>query len=513
MRVHVAGLLALVFFSPVLADQAAGQGTLEIVSPANPNITSGSDIDLRIVARGGDVRVENVVATVFDDTTGAMIASPFEFDVTPARSEEATPFRLKANGSLDKSHSGKGTIILMYKSGAPGGRLAASIPWPFTLVSAAPKISVNSRPKEVRRPVPFTDVVIDHSAAQYCFPFTSSSSQTSLDKDMTFDGEIYTMEETALPGVRLKGVVNGNKELCLDTTIPGPYTALKGKLWLRAPAVREPLDVDVVFRVKDSGWWRAAAALLATGLAWLFLYWGNTVRRRLINQSRRDTVVQRLAQIVAANRQLVNDAGVITIRQAILSSKKHDDMGEFDLSAQDLQTAELRLDALPVTVAAGVATGPTLVVDTDPDQLLTGKRIRFKIDNLAQTAGNSTFEWSVSKAGRKISDAGDGLQTFAFTFRTRGVFEVAVAVDGGTPLTRQISIFAPPSVVEQFKLLQIGTAAITLALAFGTTYLMTESAATFGTVGDYVKLVAGAFGVSSAVSSSVAAVFTAVRGR
>ena len=63
------------------------------------------------------------------------------------------------------------------------------------------------------------------------------------------------------------------------------------------------------------------------------------MRRRLINQNRRDEVVQRIAQFVAANPTLANDPGVTFIRLAILDSKADDDMGEFDLSAQDLQLA------------------------------------------------------------------------------------------------------------------------------------------------------------------------------
>ena len=130
-----------------------------------------------------------------------------------------------------------------------------------------------------------------------------------------------------MPNVELTGVAADNNRLCIGTTIPGAYTEAKGKLWLRPPAVQEAVDVDVDLRVKDSVFWRAAAALFATVLAWLFLYGSNTVRRRLINQIAADSVASRVALFVANNPDLANHPNVIVIRQAILDSKLHDENG------------------------------------------------------------------------------------------------------------------------------------------------------------------------------------------
>ena len=106
------------------------------------------------------------------------------------------------------------------------------------------------------------------------------------------------------------------------------------------------------------------------------------------------------------------------------------------------------------------------------------------------------------------------LRRFDFVFPHLASYQVAVSVDGANTETRDLTILQKPAptFVERFRLVQITMFIVTLLLAFGTAYAMTESMVTFGTVGDYVKVVGSAFGISGG-ASSVATVLSSVRGR
>src|SRR4051794_30647913 len=62
--------ISTVAIAGVLSTTCAAAQTLEIVTPESPNIKTGSDIRLTVVAHNGDVTVEDVVASVFDDAGG-----------------------------------------------------------------------------------------------------------------------------------------------------------------------------------------------------------------------------------------------------------------------------------------------------------------------------------------------------------------------------------------------------------------------------------------------------------
>ena len=91
---------------------------------------------------------------------------------------------------------------------------------------------------------------------------------------------------------------------------------------------------------------------------------------------------------------------------------------------------------------------------------------------------------------------------------------VTVQVNGANPQARGFVVLtAPPaSVIEQFNIVQWSVVAITFLLAAGTAYISTQDATTFGTFGDYFKLIANAFGVSGG-AGGVATVLSAVKGK
>jgi hypothetical protein len=274
--------------------------------------------------------------------------------------------------------------------------------------------------------------------------------------------------------------------------------------------------------VKDGWKARAVAAFLATLPAFLLLYWSSTVKRRLVNQNHRDSVTNRLAQFLSANPQLANDANVVFVRQMILDSSAEDSAGDFDVSAQSLASADGRLllltTAVPSAAVPLAAGGEAIRVATAPDRLLSGEQVKFIIGqpNSNWPAVGGLYDWAVTSAqGDVIAERrGIGLTRFACVCPAEGRFHVSVSVDHANTETRDVTILQRPGpgIIESFKLVQLAMIAATLLLGFGTAYVMTESQATFGTVGDYVRLAASAFGISGG-TGSVATILSSIRQR
>jgi hypothetical protein len=252
--------------------------------------------------------------------------------------------------------------------------------------------------------------------------------------------------------------------------------------------------------------------------------WTNTVRRRLLNQSDRDQVAGRLAQFLAANPNLGNHDSVVFVRQMILNSTFEDRTGDVDASSQTLASASTRLDQLvqspPAASTLVAQSGQAIRILNPASCLITERKISFVIGepNPAWPVGNGLYEWTVTggAAGAHRIDGRKGVEVkrFECIFETSGSYDVTVTVNGANPESRSIDILSapPPGFIAKYRLAETATVLITFLIAAGTAYALIQNAPTFGSVGDYIKLLAGAFGVSGGAGGA-GTILSAVRGK
>jgi hypothetical protein len=495
---------------------------VDVVTPPDASFDIDAPFSFQVLARGAPVVLEGAVFAVVDDSTAKSLNSAFSLaSATKVGTQIPTTIPVTVDKkALENTVSAKGALFLQYHA-ETSNKADTGQRWTFLLIRAAPDVTVVSHPITITRQVPFTTLLMAPGQTNACLSYQATP--TPLREGTTVPGEVFTAgtDASRIAGLTIQGKVSAGDQMCLNTSIPGQYTELKGRLWLRPPKVKKAADVDLDLRVKDAWGWRAAATLVATAFALGFIYWTTTVRRRLLNGAQRGEVSNRLAQFLAANPTLANHDSVGFVRQLILDSNVDDREGEFDLSAQSLASASSRLDMLvaapPAAPAAVAASSQAIRVVNSPQRLLTGEKIIFLIGkpNTNWPAVGGLYRWTVASSGKPIaSEQGVDVQRFAHIFESIGAFQVQVNVDGANPETRDLTILQRPSpgMVEKFRIAAVAVVLMTLLIAAGTAFMATQDALTFGTIGDYLKLLATAFGVSGSAGGA-ATIFTAIRGR
>jgi hypothetical protein len=302
--------------------------------------------------------------------------------------------------------------------------------------------------------------------------------------------------------------------------IPATYVQLKGTLQLRPPDVKKAVDVPFDLRVRDRARWRLGAAAISALLGLLLVYWSTIAKRRLLNQAARDDVTQRLAEFLAGRPALATDSSVQLIRHLIVNSRFQDRIGQFDEAQQSLADAASRVTQLvtapPAAPTPLVQGAETIRIANPADRRAANANMMFVIGqpDPQWPASGGTFEWTLSASdGTTIAQtSGMDLRQFQHVVPRTDLYTVTVTVDGVHPAARQFSVGPPVSrtVADRFQLVQVATLFATFVLAVASAYLMTDTMS-FGTVGDYVKLVGTAVGLSGGTGSA-ATILSALRG-
>jgi hypothetical protein len=480
---------------------------------------------ITVVAHGFPVTLEGALFTVTDDATGKDLSSAFSLPrntpAIPAEKYADVSLQVEKQG-LAMTTSAKGGLVLLYKAG-DSPKMLASSRWGFKVIHAVPELTVSSRPNDVIRPIPFSSLPVTAAHDMACISYQLSPASLPVSPKLGVSGDAFTARADASrpQGVKIDAALSSGK-VCFDTVIPGQYTELKAKFHLDDPSIKKPVDFDADLRVKDHWTWRALAALLATLPALALIYWTTTIRRRILNRNERDEVTNRLAQFLASNPGFGDDNSVTLIRQMILDSAVEDKTGDFDDSAQSLASANTRLDQLTTTsptVSVPLSqSGQAIRILNPASCVVSGRKISFVIGtpNAQWPANSGTYRWTLAAADGTIiaGIAGVELKRFDYTFKTGGPYVITVGVNGANPESRSFNVLSEPpqSIIEEFKIVQWSVVAITFLIAAGTAYASTQDASTFGTFGDYLNLIAKAFGVSGG-AGGVATVLSAVKGK
>jgi len=508
------------------AQAVAATAKLDVLNQDGSTADRDGPFTITVVARGLPITIERALFTVTDNLTGSVLDSAFSLPVDgKSRIDPEHVATLSINVEQPKlahTTSATGGLILFYKAG-DSPNVLASARWGFKLVHAVPDLIVSSRPNDVTRYIPFAPVPVTLTNGAACNSYHLSPASLPKSKIPTWLGDAFTAGTDASrpQGVNIDAVFNTN-DVCFETTIPGQYTELKAKFHVDDPSINKPVDFDADLRVKDYWAWRGFAAFLATIPALALIYWTTTIRRRMLNRNQRDEVTNRLAQFLASNPGLGDDSSVTLVRQMILDSTVEDKIGDFDASAQSLASASSRLDQLfaaPPTDSVPIAeSGQAIRILNPASCVVSGRKVSFVIGqpNTNWPANQGVYTWTLETPGGATFASGSGvdLKRFDHTFDSGGPFVVKVDVDGANQESRDFDVLTEPpaSVIEQFKIVQSSVVLITFLLAACTAYVSTQDATTFGTFGDYFKLIANAFGVSGG-AGGVATVLTAVKGR
>jgi hypothetical protein len=518
-------LVSLAASLPPDVGAGPGAGRLDIVNPPNALLNLDAPLTITVVARGLPITLQGAVFAVTDDLTGKDLSSAFSLSLeqtTSIKAETASKILISVSKqSLGQTVSATGGLIFLYKAGK-SPELVASSSWGFKMTHPVPDLTVSSRPNDITRMIPFTPVVLTAADKTACLSYQVSPALLPIPPDLTVTGDEFTAKaDGSRPEKGKIDAVFTPSQLCFETNIPGPYTELKAKFHLQNPSVKKPVDFDADLRVKDHWLWRALAALLATLPSLALIYWTTTVRRRILNGNEREAVANRLALFLSSNPTLGNHDSVVFVRQMILDSVVEDRTGDFDASVQSLASANSRLDQLvanPPTVSVTVSqSGQAIRILNPPSCLVAGSKISFVIGepNANWPTSGGTYAWSVVGADGTVVASSEGveLKRFDCKFSTSGSYDITVAVNKANQESRNLAVLAEPSpgIMETFKIIQTSVVVITFLIAAGTAYATTQDAITFGTFGDYIKLIASAFGVSGGVGG-VATVLTAVRG-
>ncbi len=497
---------------------------LDIITPPDASVDIDAPFSIQVLARGAPVVLEGAVFAVTDDNTTKSLNSAFS--LTPGTEIGIkTPTTISFTvdrAALAQTASAKGALFLQYQA-ANSQKTETGQRWTFLLIRPAPEVTVFSHPINITRYVPFREVPLYADLSDACLAYQTTPALFPLRVGTQVPGEVFAAGNDAprIQRLTIEGKVASATQICVTTSIPGQYTELKGRLWLRPPNVKKAVDVELDLRVKDAWGWRVAATALATLFALAFIYWTTTVRRRLLNGARRDAVSNRLAEFLAAHPALATHDSVVFVRQLILDSAVADRTGDFDVSAQSLASASSRLDQLTVSPPAApiaiASSGQAIRIVNPPLRLLTGERIAFVIGAPnSKWPAEGMYQWTVAqKGGTPLPPIqGVSLKRFDYTFRSSGEFTVQVTVDGANQETRDLTILPRPAkgMIAKFKVVEIAVVVMTFLIAAGTAFATTQDAATFGTVGDYIKLLAASFGLSGGAGGA-ATVFTAIRGR
>ncbi|MGA9673290.1 MAG: hypothetical protein WBQ94_29130 [Terracidiphilus sp.] len=499
---------------------------LDIVNQPDSVLPLDDSLTITVVAHGLPITLKAAVFAVTDDATGKDLSSAFSLPVNcdcPIKAEYKSTISIQVDKKMiAQTVSAKGGLILLYKAG-DSPSMVSSARWGFALVRSLPELTVSSRPNIVTRFLPFSPLTLTADKGTACQSYHLSPVLLSIPEDLKVSGDAFTAtsEASRPPGVKIDAIFSP-EQVCFRTTIPGEYTELKARFHLDDPSIKKPVDFDADLRVKDHWAWRGFAALLATFPALALIYWTTTIRRRILNRNQRDEVANRLAAFLASNPALGNHDSVVFVRQMILDSTVEDKTGDFDASVQSLSSATSRLDQLfasPPTASIPVAqSGQAIRILNPASCIVSGQKISFVIGqpNTNWPANGGTYEWTLanSRGSTIASRKGVELKRFDHSFDSAGPFVVTVTVDGANPESRDFDVLAelPASIIEQFKIVQMSMVVITFLVAAGTAYVSTQDASTFGTFGDYFKLIANSFGVSGG-AGGVATVLSAVRGR
>jgi hypothetical protein len=521
-------LVFICLFVNVLAGAQTAPATakLDVLNQDGSTVDRDGPFTITVVARGLPITIERALFTVTDNLTGSVLDSAFSLPVdgkSRIDPEHVATLTIHVEQpKLAQTKSATGALILFYKAG-DSPNLLTSARWGFKLVHAVPDLTVYSRPNDVIRSFPFTPVKVTSKNGEACNSYHLSPASLPKPTIPKSFGDAYTAGTDASrpQGVKIDAVFNTN-DVCFETTIPGQYTELKAKFHVDDPSINKPVDFDADLRVKDYWAWRGFAALLATIPALALIYWTTTIRRRMLNRNQRDEVTNRLAQFLASNPGLGDDSSVTLVRQMILDSTVEDKMGDFDASAQSLASASGRLDQLfaaPPAASVPISQSGLAIRILNPAScVVSGRKVSFIIGqpNTNWPTNQGVYTWTLETPGGVTiaSSSGVDLKRFDHTFDSGGPFVVKVDVDGANQESRDFDVLTEPpaSVIEQFKIVQSSVVLITFLLAAGTAYVSTQDATTFGTFGDYFKLIANAFGVSGG-AGGVATVLTAVKGR
>ncbi len=518
--------VCLVVNSLAYAETTPATARLDIVNQPDSAVNLDGPFAIKVVARGLPITLKGAVFTVTDDATGKDLSSAFSLqpaDNRPIEAEDQATISFSIEKKMfAQTASAKGGLILLYKTES-SPNLLISGRWGFTVVRPVPELTVSSRPNDVIRFIPFSPLTLNASNNTACQSYQLSPALSIPPVLNPVPGDVFTAKADASrpPGAKIDAAFFPT-QVCFTITIPGQYTELKAKFHIQDPSIKKPVDFDADLRVKDHWMWRALAALVATLPALALIYWTTTIRRRILNRNERDEVTNRLAQFLASNPALGNDDSVVFVRQMILDSTVEDKAGDFDASVQSLASASSRIDQLlasPPTASVPVSqSGQTIRILNPPSCIVSGSKVSFVIGepNPNWPANQGMYQWTLARAaGATIaSSKGIELKRFDHKFSTSGPFVVTVSVNGINPESRGFNVLTEPpaSFIEEFKIVQGSVVVITFLLAAGTAYLSTQDASTFGTFGDYFKLIASAFGVSGS-AGGVATVLSAVRGR
>lgn len=506
----------------IAAARAQGAASVSILTPGTVSLTTTSRVSLTVVARGGNVSIERVLSRMNDETTGQFL-EPF----TPL----PAPIDLKADVPQDVTlafrpelirnvTSGKGSLVLLYRE--PNTPPALTAGWDFVVLRASPQISVASDPILVVRPTPFRRFTVapDEGA---CVSYWPTRREPIINENTTFDG--YLTGADGNNATAVSATVRGHR-LCISAVIPGSQTQLKGQVHLAPPDVQIAVDPLLQVNVKDATSWRVAAAVVSALVGLLLVYWTGTVKKRLLNQSTRDDLTERLAQFLTEHPDLSEDASVQLIRHLLVTSKLQDRLQQFDAAAQTLQDVASRITTLqtsPPAQATSLAASPQtpIRIANPSNSLEAGRTLTFV---LAQPAQNwprgATYEWSIARDGGKPIpiESGTELKTVRYIVPQAGSYDITVSALDATkqpvqPLvTRSFTVatMTPRTIAQRFEWAQALTMLFAFVLAAASAYVLTDTP-TFGAVADYVKLVGTAVGVSGG-AGSFTTILAATRG-
>jgi hypothetical protein len=509
----------------VSALSEASNAGLTIVSangagaPSKFRLEPGAAFRVCLAARITSVAIVNrdmQIVDLFDATNNRPLSNAlidFSSDSIPDRIavDALTCLSLKPLDLPISAMKVTGTLLIPYRTPATTSEIRKEA-WNFELYRPGYLISAGlngSFTLPAVRPWPFQSFVVKR-----CIPYAITPPDEPLTTAISVNGEIYVdgARPTYVEGARISATANVNHELCIDATVPGDRTNLKGRIRLTPPLVSQASEFVPVILVKDHKFWRLATALVAYAFAALF-YWLTTgARARLQHRASRGSISLRLARFLAANPGFRDHDSVVFIRQLLVDSEQQDRETAFDTAAQLLASADSRmtqLETMPPSVPTPVeaAAAPAIRVLDPPERLIAGRTLSFRIGNRPpEWQDSAVFTWHIGRDEKdpKLVASGKEKITLRHFFPPAPDTETwNVSVTANDVTKARTIVLAPENrqLGARVKALNLTPQFLSVLLGAIAAYLATNTVESWGTTADYVNLFVAAFGASAGTQS------------